>query len=265
MSDQYYIRSRGKVQGPFTAEALRTLGKRRKFGRSFQVSTDQLNWAPATEYPDLLPKPRERKVRAKPVEEPVPQSGADQSEDAQANSPALQQAEVKQSAVPASVAAADSQWYYALDDQPLGPVSFEELRILAEHGKLTDEHFVWSDGLDDWVEAERVPGLLSPAAEPEDDSARPQGTTSAGSGAALSPLAVASLILGLLGTNFLFGIGSVAAVICGHLALIQIRSSGNALSGRRMAIAGLVLGYLVPALLLLGLALFGLLKAVGVL
>ena len=57
-----------------------------------------------------------------------------------------------------------------------------------------------------------------------------------------SKLAVASLVCGILG--LCTGFASIAAVICGHMALSQIKKSGNILQGRGMAIAGLVLGYI---------------------
>jgi hypothetical protein len=51
-------------------------------------------------------------------------------------------------------------------------------------------------------------------------------------------LAIASLVLGIVGMVF----GSILAVVFGHVALGQIRRSGQ--GGRGLAIAGLVLGYL---------------------
>ena len=59
------------------------------------------------------------------------------------------------------------------------------------------------------------------------------------------------MVLGLLG--FCGGITSLPAVICSHLSLRAIRRSGGELTGRGMAIAGLVLGYLGLA----GLAMIG--------
>lgn len=53
-------------------------------------------------------------------------------------------------------------------------------------------------------------------------------------------LAVASLVLGIV---WVYWIGSVLAVIFGHVALNQIKESGGTQGGRGMAIAGLVLGY----------------------
>jgi hypothetical protein len=53
-------------------------------------------------------------------------------------------------------------------------------------------------------------------------------------------LAIASMVLGIV---WVYWIGSILAVIFGHVALSQIKKSGGALRGRGMAIAGLVLGY----------------------
>jgi hypothetical protein len=72
-----------------------------------------------------------------------------------------------------------------------------------------------------------------------------------------SGLGVAGLVLGLLG--FCAGITSLPAVICSHLSLRAIRRSGGELSGRGMAITGLVLGYLGLA----GLALFAVFVGAG--
>jgi hypothetical protein len=60
-------------------------------------------------------------------------------------------------------------------------------------------------------------------------------------GGRTEPLAIWSLVLSLLG--FLCGISAVAGVICGHLALGSIKRNGT--GGRGLAIAGLVIGYLL--------------------
>jgi hypothetical protein len=51
-------------------------------------------------------------------------------------------------------------------------------------------------------------------------------------------LAIAALVLGIL---WLYWVGSILAVVFGHIALSQIHHSRQ--GGRGMAIAGLVLGY----------------------
>ena len=58
-----------------------------------------------------------------------------------------------------------------------------------------------------------------------------------------SPMAVTSLVLGLLSWMVLPLIGAIAAVVCGHIARRDIRLSRGALGGDGLAVAGLVLGY----------------------
>jgi hypothetical protein len=67
-----------------------------------------------------------------------------------------------------------------------------------------------------------------------------------------SGLAITSLVLGilslLLSWNLLPLLG-ILGVICGHKALSRIKQSGVALSGRGLAVAGLVTGYIGTALM----------------
>jgi uncharacterized membrane protein SpoIIM required for sporulation len=58
-----------------------------------------------------------------------------------------------------------------------------------------------------------------------------------------SNMALASLILGILGWTIIPTIGSIAAIITGHMAKNEIKNSMGALGGEGMATAGLVLGY----------------------
>ncbi len=52
-------------------------------------------------------------------------------------------------------------------------------------------------------------------------------------------LAIAALVLGIL---WLWWVGSILAVVFGHIAISQIRQRGQ--GGHGMAVAGLVLGYI---------------------
>jgi hypothetical protein len=65
---------------------------------------------------------------------------------------------------------------------------------------------------------------------------------------ATNQLAGVSLAFGI-GQIFLLWIGSIVAIVCGHVARSQIRKTGEA--GDGMALAGLVLGYLGLAIPLL--------------
>jgi hypothetical protein len=67
-------------------------------------------------------------------------------------------------------------------------------------------------------------------------------------------LAIASLVLGIV---WIYWIGSILAVIFGHVALGQIKRSNNTQTGGGLAIAGLVLGYIGLAFFVLFLVLAG--------
>jgi Domain of unknown function (DUF4190) len=77
-------------------------------------------------------------------------------------------------------------------------------------------------------------------------------------GRGTSGLAIASLVLGIV---WLFWIGSILAVIFGHIALNRIKASRGMIEGKGLAIAGLVLGYLGVATLLFWIVFFVILGA----
>ncbi len=68
-----------------------------------------------------------------------------------------------------------------------------------------------------------------------------------------SAMAIVSLVAGLLGWSLLPVIGSVVAIVTGHLARGEIRRRPEALEGDGLAVAGLVLGYLMVAMTVVGL------------
>ena len=71
-----------------------------------------------------------------------------------------------------------------------------------------------------------------------------------------SSLAVISLIAGILGWTLLPFLGSVAAIITGHMARAEIRRDPERLLGDGMAVAGLVLGWASVVLWLVGILVF---------
>jgi hypothetical protein len=58
-----------------------------------------------------------------------------------------------------------------------------------------------------------------------------------------SSLAIISLVSGLLGWTLLPWLGSIAAIITGHMARAEIRRDAETVEGDGLAIAGLVLGW----------------------
>jgi hypothetical protein len=63
-----------------------------------------------------------------------------------------------------------------------------------------------------------------------------------------SGLAIASMVLGIL---WLYWVGSILAIVFGHIALRQIKDGGGRVGGRGMAIAGLALGWIGAAVLII--------------
>lgn len=66
-----------------------------------------------------------------------------------------------------------------------------------------------------------------------------------------STLAVVSLITGILGWTLLPWLGAIVAIITGHMARSEIRRDPENLEGDGLAVAGLVLGWLMVGLSLL--------------
>ena len=66
-----------------------------------------------------------------------------------------------------------------------------------------------------------------------------------------STLAIVSLVTGILGWTAVPFLGSIIAIITGHMAKKEIQENSASLSGDGLATAGLVLGYTAIALGLL--------------
>ena len=162
MSKEYYIRSRGTVRGPFSAEKLKEMARRGQFGRAHHVSVDGVNWEPAASHPELLPEAKAVKIRKQPVDA--------NAEDSSYELVAPDQPQV--TAAAPSAPAADSvsldsvTWYYASAGQEVGPVSFADLRQLVSRGELQYNDPVWTEGMPNWMEASSVPGLFAEGAFP---------------------------------------------------------------------------------------------------
>jgi hypothetical protein len=62
-----------------------------------------------------------------------------------------------------------------------------------------------------------------------------------------STLAIISLIGGITGWTLLPFLGAIVAVITGHMAHSEIKKSAGMITGKGMATAGLILGYLALA------------------
>jgi hypothetical protein len=67
-----------------------------------------------------------------------------------------------------------------------------------------------------------------------------------------SSLAIVSLVSGILGWTVLPWLGSLVAIITGHMARAEIRRSPDTMEGDGLAIAGLVMGWAMVILSIVG-------------
>lgn len=100
--------------------------------------------------------------------------------------------------------------------------------------------------------------MTSDAANPPTSHPPEHGAQAPGAPATTNGFAIASLVLGIV---WAMGVGSILALVFGYIAKDQIDKSAGTQTGRGMAIAGIVLGWVGVAFILLMIALmiFGLL------
>ncbi|MSR53173.1 MAG: DUF4339 domain-containing protein, partial [Gemmataceae bacterium] len=58
-----------------------------------------------------------------------------------------------------------ADWFYSEGSERKGPVTEDELRRLADDGRLKSTDLVWRDGMADWVEAKTVKALFPKVVE----------------------------------------------------------------------------------------------------
>ena len=68
-------------------------------------------------------------------------------------------------------------------------------------------------------------------------------------------MAIASLVMGITGWTLLPLVGSILAIVFGYAARREIRRRPDELKGEGLAVAGLVLGWLMVGLSVIGLCL----------
>jgi hypothetical protein len=71
-----------------------------------------------------------------------------------------------------------------------------------------------------------------------------------------STLAIVSLVAGIVGWTLLPFLGSIGAIITGHLARAEIRREPARLGGDGLALGGLILGWLSVATWIIGALVF---------
>ncbi len=234
---QWYVRMRGRVLGPFSPSQLASLRDRGRLAEDHELSQDRRSWMKASEMPGVFARPAEshsqpQHSRAVELEWPVSSSPGEVPAPAQL-SPA---------------AAVETQWFVARGSSHQGPMTHADVQRMINSGELGGNSLVWKHGMPAWLPAAQLHEFRFEAVAAAGSPAATAGASFQAAGAnpygylpPTSRMAIASLVLGLL---WLCGIGSLLATIFGALALSQISRANGAISGKALALAGLVLGIL---------------------
>jgi hypothetical protein len=254
LTAKYYIRPRAETnsklwQGPFDTTKLKELADRRLFSKELhEFSEDRLNWISARQiWPTLFPR------KAMATSKPVPAPATEATPDAEIK---LAPADSGQSPQTAALPTVDESpdWYCSTDGAQQGPFTLSQLRSFVTEGRVQPIDLVWCPQFgEQWVEAQSVPELLPTAGSGGGPLFQDSGSRNLGKP---HPLALASLICSLLGGTCLLGLGSILAIVFGHMALSQITRSQPQTPGKWMAITGLCLGYAMVALLFIVLVIY---------
>ena len=154
------------------------------------------------------------------------------------------------------------EWFFIEDGKQVGPIRQDELIRKISVGKVSSNQLAWNEGVSDWQPISSFPELqITSVVTPTETSATQSEPTleqgeadtvqSVPTGSTVSQpprksgLAIASICLAA-GSMILCGIFmAVPAIICGHMALGEIKRSKEPIEGKTLAIIGLVLGYLI--------------------
>jgi hypothetical protein len=128
------------------------------------------------------------------------------------------------------------QIYIHRNNEQLGPFTEAEVRAQLASGAISPQDHVWWQGQANWMPLDQSP-LLAPGFTAPPVVATAQET---------SKLAIWSLVCGCLSLicNLLT---AIPAIILGHMGLSETKKN-PALQGRGMAMAGMIIGYVITAL-----------------
>ena len=157
------------------------------------------------------------------------------------------------------------EWYYAKKKEQRGPVTGSTLRSMVISGEVAGTDLVWRKGMRDWTPAAEVRDFESNSGAEVESSATSE-TPSQAPSRVVQPLdytdpgqffpdppvsvrAKVSLVCGIVGVMGCMMIvpvlASIAAVVLGNLARREkALDPGQAKSGDRVALAGVILGYI---------------------
>ncbi len=158
LSDQtFFFKMHNRVMGPFPLARLQQMAQSGKINHAHEVSVDGSNWSKAGEHPEIFTSPEPAAPEVAPAQPAAAAPVASVSVTAPvAAAPVAQAAPVvPQPAAPAEPVRPPGQvdWYYATDDEPVGPVTKSEIVEYIKTGDIVRSDRVWNAQMEDWERA----------------------------------------------------------------------------------------------------------------
>lgn len=143
-------------------------------------------------------------------------------------------------------------WWYQLDGSTRGPVQGEVIAALVQEEILSSHSPVIAEGYEQWATVAQYASMLGIVQGPDSRYYRSQSPSQEFARTSTSGpngMAIASVVLGAL---WLYWLGSILALVFGYIAKSQMRAAGEGQEGAGLATAGIVLGWIGVAILMLG-------------
>jgi len=164
VANVFYLRIRGKSQGPYTLDQLRGFSKRGQLSRLHEVSTDGATWGRASAYPELFASGETAETATADALGLAPDVFTAATEGggyrvADAASPA---GTANRQAPPMQL----ETWYYTAGGKQCGPVDLATMQRMVASGHVGPNEQVWAEGMPQWQSVQQMPGLMLHAASP---------------------------------------------------------------------------------------------------
>jgi len=164
-SNEYFVRIRGKILGPFSIGQLIALRERGQLQPYHEVSLDRYTWEPASTLTQVFSSSTVQTVDPEPEKTPRAKKETGKSPDAPPPPPA-----------PPPLVHQDP-WFLADDmGNRQGPIDPTTFKIMLDAGQITKDSMLWRPGMTNWVQAEiALPAHFAP--EPEINLDQPSTDT----------------------------------------------------------------------------------------
>lgn len=143
-------------------------------------------------------------------------------------------------------------WFYADESGQQIPFDEENFQDLVAQGNIKEGTLVWNETMSDWKPCgEARPDMFgiasSPSSSLSSDPYQPPTIPPLTAPSQNDPLAVTSLVCGILSFTCMPLLG-IVAVICGHMSRKKLVEQTGSTEGGGMSLAGLIMGYIGLAL-----------------